>query len=65
VEGVSNMTDLDIYKMEHDCIVDLCLSDCNELSAEWKTAIIGYIDGLNTMAGIIADKMKEANNAQR
>ena len=53
------MTNWDIYKFEHDCIADLCLSDCNELSNEWKTAIIGYINGLNTMAGIIADKMKE------
>ena len=62
MEGVSNVTEQDIYKLEHDCISDLCLSDCNELSAEWKTSIIGYIDGINTMAGIIADKMKENCN---
>ena len=59
------MTEQDIYKIEHDCISGLCLSDFNELSVEFKTAIIGYIDGLNTMAGRIVDKMKEANNAQK
>lgn len=57
------MTDNDIYKIEHDCISDLILSDCHELSAEYKTALIGYINGINTMAAAVVDKMRKENEA--
>ena len=53
------MTDNDIYKIEHDCIAYLILSDCHELSAEYKTALLGYIDGVNTMAAAVVDKMRK------
>lgn len=55
------MTDYDIYKIEHDCISDLILSDCLDLSAEYKTALIGYINGVNTMAAAVVDRMKKEN----
>lgn len=53
------MTELDIYKMEHLCIADLVLSDCVELSAEWKDSLLGYINGVNTMASMMVDSMKQ------
>jgi len=53
------MTELDIYKMEHLCIADLALSDCVDLSAELKTDLLGYINGVNTMAAMVVDKLKE------
>ena len=55
------MTDLDIYKIEHDCIADLMLCDCHDLSAEYQTALLGYIDGVNTMAAVVIDRMKTEN----
>lgn len=53
------MTELDIYKLEHLCIADLMLSDCVDLSAEWKTTLLSYINGVNTMAAMMVDKLKE------
>ena len=51
------MTELDIYKLEHLCIADLMLSDCVDLSAEWKTTLLGYINGVNTMAAMMVDSL--------
>jgi len=53
------MTELDIYKMEHLCIADLVLSDCVDLSVEWKESLLGYINGVNIMAAMMVDKLKE------
>lgn len=58
------MTELDIYKLEHLCIADLMLSDCVDLSAEWKDSLLGYINGVNTMAAMMVDKLKEAHNGE-
>lgn len=51
------MTELDVYKLEHLCIADLMLSDCVELSNEWKTDLLGYINGVNTMEAMIVDSL--------
>ena len=57
------MKELDIYKLEHLCISDLMLSDCVDLSAEWKESLLGYISGVNTMAAMMVDKL-EAHNGE-
>ncbi len=57
------MSELDVYKLEHMCISDLMLSACIDLSADWKTSLLGYINGINTLASMMVDEMqKEADN---
>lgn len=51
------MTELDIYKLEHLCIADLILSDCVDLSDDLKTTLLGYINGVNTMAAMMVESL--------
>lgn len=56
------MTELDIYKSEHLAIADLFLCDTPDGQEKQQ---LHYIDGLNTIAAMIIDAMRQEEKLDR